>query len=147
MGTLKIHCIHTPCHTTGHFCFFVQSQQEKALFTGDTLFLGGCGRFFEGNAQDMYSSLQKLMSLPDETKVYPGHEYTLKNYMFARSVDANNSILNEKYKELIGLDHVQSVPGSIKFEKQTNPFIKLVYKDAEPVKKLAELRAMKDTFQ
>lgn len=78
IGNLNVTCYHTPCHTSGHICYFVEGPKgEKAVFTGDTLFLGGCGRFFEGNAEQMYSALiEKLGTLPDETQVFCGHEYT-----------------------------------------------------------------------
>lgn len=77
IGNLDVLCLHTPCHTSGHICYYVEAPSgEKAVFTGDTLFLGGCGRFFEGTAEQMYSALvEKLGGLPDETKVFCGHEY------------------------------------------------------------------------
>merc|ERR1711991_356839 len=78
-GPLKIRVLSTPCHTTGHVCYFVNDEEsgERAVFTGDTLFLGGCGRFFEGTADQMEKNLNStLASLPDATRVYCGHEYT-----------------------------------------------------------------------
>ena len=70
VGSLNIQCIFTPCHTTGHICYYVTKNTDKAVFTGDTLFLGGCGRFFEGTAPQMYEALvKKLGTLPGETKV------------------------------------------------------------------------------
>lgn len=98
LGTLKIHCLFTPCHTTGHICYFVESPNgERAVFTGDTLFLGGCGRFFEGTATEMHSALiGKLSKLPNDTNVYCGHEYTLQNLAFGRHVEPNNEDITRK---------------------------------------------------
>ena len=66
-------CLFTPCHTTGHICYYITSEgeEDKAVFTGDTLFIGSCGRFFEGTADQMYKSLGKLAALPKETVSAP----------------------------------------------------------------------------
>lgn len=84
IGSLYVKCIHTPGHTMGSASFAVMNDADlsspKALFTGDTLFLGGCGRFFEGTAREMFTSLQeKIGSLPDTTDLYVGHEYSISN--------------------------------------------------------------------
>lgn len=78
---LDVKVIHTPCHTSGSVCFAVMNDdRHMAVFTGDTLFLGGCGRFFEGSAKEMVESLHvKLGQLPPEISIFPGHEYTLSN--------------------------------------------------------------------
>jgi len=78
IGELEVTCLSTPCHTAGHICYLVKDGKEQAVFTGDTLFIGGCGKFFEGTAAQMQSSLQKLASLDPKTLVYCGHEYTKK---------------------------------------------------------------------
>lgn len=83
-GKLEIEAIHCPCHTSGSLCLVVHdrstSPSAQAIFTGDTLFLGGCGRFFEGTPEDMYSNLvKKIGSLPNSVKIFAGHEYTKKN--------------------------------------------------------------------
>ena len=80
LGSTQLTCIHTPCHTTGHLCYLAEHLSKRCVFTGDTLFIGGCGKFFEGNALDMYNSLKKLKALHDDTVIYPGHEYARKNY-------------------------------------------------------------------
>ena len=83
IGSLYVKVLHTPCHTSGSVCFFVSPDEnftsDLAVFTGDTLFLAGCGRFFEGSALQMFESLSKIATLPKCTKVYVGHEYTVKN--------------------------------------------------------------------
>lgn len=84
LGRLRIQAIHTPCHTTGSLSFVVHDDEQKpsaqAIFTGDTLFLAGCGRFFEGSPEEMQKSLiEKIGSLPASVKTFVGHEYTIKN--------------------------------------------------------------------
>lgn len=84
LGRLRIEALHCPCHTSGSLSYVVHDDREdpseQAIFTGDTLFLGGCGRFFEGSASDMYTALyQKIGKLSNATKVFVGHEYTIKN--------------------------------------------------------------------
>lgn len=77
LGALTVRVLETPCHTAGHVCYFVEAGGRRAVFTGDTLFLAGCGRFFEGTAAQMHNSLNTVLaSLPDDTLVYCGHEYT-----------------------------------------------------------------------
>lgn len=98
LGKLTIRCLFTPCHTTGHICYYIDSANgERAVFTGDTLFSAGCGRFFEGNATDMTAALiGKLSLLPNDTNVYCGHEYTLQNLAFAKHVEPNNQEIVKK---------------------------------------------------
>jgi len=90
---IKVKALHTPCHTQDSVCFLFEDGDEKAVFTGDTLFIGGCGRFFEGNAAEMDKALnQTLGSLPEQTKVYPGHEYTKGNVKFGVTVSQSEPI-------------------------------------------------------
>lgn len=97
VGNLSIRCLFTPCHTTGHICYFIETPDERAVFTGDTLFSGGCGRFFEGTASQMYDALiNKLSKLPDDTNVYCGHEYTLQNLSFGKHVEPTNKDIMKK---------------------------------------------------
>lgn len=94
---LTVSCIHTPCHTAGHMAFLVSAAAgPSAVFTGDVLFVGGCGRFFEGGPEDMCGALAKLARLPPDTKVYVGHEYTIKNFDFAYDVEPQNDALVRK---------------------------------------------------
>lgn len=92
---ISIRCLHTPGHTQGHICYYLTVGDQKVVFTGDIMFNGGAGRFFEGTAQDVFGSFQKLLALPPETAMYCGHEYTLANYRFALTVDATNADLIE----------------------------------------------------
>lgn len=91
-GSLRVEALHTPCHTAGHVCFYITSEQDSSmdpiLFSGDTLFVGGCGRFFEGEPQDMLQNMNLLGKLPTSTQVYCGHEYTVSNITFIRSIAA-----------------------------------------------------------
>ncbi|KAI9738003.1 MAG: Cytoplasmic glyoxalase II [Cirrosporium novae-zelandiae] len=107
---ITVTALHTPCHTQDSICYFMEDGSDRAVFTGDTLFIGGCGRFFEGNAEEMYIALNSILaSLPDDTKVYPGHEYTKSNVKFLVSVDPDSQAIQEldalsqKEKETPGL--------------------------------------------
>ena len=116
--------IHTPGHTLGHVCYYM--PEEKSLFSGDSLFYLGCGRVFEGTMGQMWTSLLKLRSLPDDTNVYCGHEYTLSNMKFANYLDPNNSLLKKlslkiKNKREKGLP---TVPFNLGIEKKINPFLR-----------------------
>ena len=116
---------HTPGHTLGHVCFYM--PKEKCLFSGDTLFYLGCGRVFEGTMNQMWTSLLKLKSLPEDTSVYCGHEYTLSNMKFANYIDTNNALLNKisleiKNKRKKGLP---TVPFNLGVEKKINPFLRV----------------------
>ena len=94
IGKLEFEVIFVPGHTKGHIAFFF--FKEKVVFTGDTLFSLGCGRVFEGTYEEMFNSLINLKSLPTETKVYFGHEYTKKNLDFCLKYDSNNDLLKKK---------------------------------------------------
>ena len=111
-----------PGHTRAHIAYY----GAGALFCGDTLFACGCGRLFEGSAQQMYASLQKLAALPDDTKVYCGHEYTLANIGFAKNVEPRNAALasregRDREKRAAGRP---TVPSTLREEKATNPFLR-----------------------
>ncbi|KAF2156568.1 Metallo-hydrolase/oxidoreductase [Myriangium duriaei CBS 260.36] len=93
VGSIKVQALHTPCHTQDSICYAFSDGEDRAVFTGDTLFIGGCGRFFEGNATEMHKALNEVLAgLPDDTKVYPGHEYTKSNVKFAITVSQNDAI-------------------------------------------------------
>jgi hydroxyacylglutathione hydrolase len=148
-GSMDIIPIATPCHTSGSISYFVDSK-PPIVFTGDTLFMGGCGRFFEGTAKDMYNALIKeLGSLPDDTLVYPGHEYTKKNLQFAMTVDAQNKVLLQEFEKVKSLK--VTIPSSIKLEKEINPFMRVeLLKGSlglhDGIDAMRELRQMKDDF-
>lgn len=121
---LHLQVMAVPGHTLGHIAYY--SSQQHALFCGDTLFAGGCGRLFEGTPAQMLTSLNKLAALPENTAVYCAHEYTLSNLKFAQEVDGGNSALierikTEKAKREVGLP---TVPSNIGLEKMSNPFLR-----------------------
>ncbi|XP_043192448.1 hydroxyacylglutathione hydrolase, mitochondrial-like isoform X1 [Amphibalanus amphitrite] len=159
VGALKIECLFTPCHTTGHICYMVRGQEGEApaVFTGDTLFQGGCGRFFEGTADQMYKALvQTLGQLPDDTKVYCGHEYTLQNLAFAAHVEPDNEQIAARidWARSQRAKEEPTVPSTIGLEKQINPFCRVHEppvqshtSTTEPVPTMAALRAEKDQFK
>lgn len=132
--------IETPGHTLPHLCFYV--AQLQVVFTGDTLFSMGCGRLFEGTPADMFASLAKLKALPDDTKIYGGHEYTLKNGEFALSVKANEAI-EQRVKDvnLLRIRDKPSFPVSLETEKKTNLFLR-----AKTVEEFAQLRELRNHF-
>jgi len=122
LGSLKVDILFVPGHTTGHIAYLI----DDALFCGDALFGGGCGRLFEGTPEQMWNSLSKLASLPDETKVYCAHEYTLANLRFARTVDPDNSHLTARISNDTQrrMKKLPTIPSSIGMEKLTNPFLR-----------------------
>ncbi len=154
-GGLIFKCFEVPGHTSGHLAFYCQS--EGIAFTGDSLMAMGCGRLFEGSPAEMFKSLQKLISLPDDTMVYSGHEYSAQNAKFAMEIEANNQDLVERAKIIFKNDTLQipNVPVSLKLEKSTNPFLRVnsieIQKKLKMIGKkdsdiFAKLREMKDCF-
>ena len=102
IGTnITVKALHTPCHTQDSICYYMTDGADKAVFTGDTLFIGGCGRFFEGTPAEMNTALNEILAkLPDDTKVYPGHEYTKQNVKFLVTVEQTEAVKNlEKFAE------------------------------------------------
>lgn len=120
LGALRGHVVHNPGHTLGAITFVVGG----AAFTGDTLFGGGCGRVFEGDAAMMQASLARLAALPPDTRVYFGHEYTAANLRFAAAVEPDNADVARRARELA----TPSTPSTIAEERATNPFLR----SAEP---------------
>ena len=123
-GGLNVRVIETPGHTLGHISYYFPDAQ--VAFTGDTLFALGCGRLFEGDAQLMWESLQKLMQLPDDTTIYCGHEYTLANGRFALTVEPENAALKLRMTEIEALraSGKPTLPTKLAIEKATNPFLR-----------------------
>lgn len=160
LGSIEINCLHTPCHTTGHICYFstnkADQSQDPVVFTGDTLFIAGCGRFFEGTADQMHEALINVLGkLPTSTKVYCGHEYTVKNLKFALTIEPNNIDSKEKldWAENQILQKKFTVPSTIGEELLTNPFMRVDKSDvckacnlSDPVKVMEILRKRKDNF-
>lgn len=157
---IKLDVIDVPGHTKGHIAYF--APEQGWLFCGDTLFAGGCGRLFEGTAEQMVASLTKLASLPDTTQIYCAHEYTLANLRFAAEVEPHNlelmsRIEREKAKRDRGMP---TVPTTIGVEKSTNPFLRFREQHVadrliadghlstrEPIAVFAALRQWKNSFR
>ncbi|KAJ1928699.1 Cytoplasmic glyoxalase II [Tieghemiomyces parasiticus] len=153
LGSLTVKPLMTPCHTKGSVSYFVTDGQSRAVFTGDTLFVGGCGRFFEGTPAEMYHSLVEVLgTLPHDTLVYCGHEYTHTNLKFAMTVDPHNPHLQQKWMQCHQLQI--TIPSSIGEELLFNPFMRVrdpalqaATGQVEPVSVMQELRKMKDNFR
>jgi hydroxyacylglutathione hydrolase len=139
LGELSVRVLHTPCHTAGHVLYHVYHQDapnEGALFTGDTIFVGGIGAFFEGDANQMLSAIQRVVQLPPSTDVYCGHEYALNFFKFACSLLPEDRVVQERAEKLTALRHegLPTVPSTVLDECRTNVF----FRTADPVlKKLA----------
>ncbi len=157
---LTLAVLDVPGHTSGHIAYFAKEQQW--LFCGDTLFAGGCGRLFEGTPQQMADSLDKLAALPDATRVYCAHEYTLSNLRFAQQVEPANTALIERIRlEQAKRDKGEpTVPSTIALEKATNPFLRFRepaiaerlianghLSSREPISTFAALRQWKNSYR
>ncbi|KTC67910.1 hydroxyacylglutathione hydrolase (glyoxalase II) [Legionella birminghamensis] len=114
--------IEIPGHTSSHICYF--EPQLEALFCGDTLFSAGCGRVFDGSLETLFSSLKRLADLPDNTKVYCGHEYTLQNLRFASQVEPDNINIQLEIQKFQNPNYRCSLPSTIEKEKKINPFLR-----------------------
>jgi hydroxyacylglutathione hydrolase len=121
---LKLSVLEVPGHTLGHIAYV--AAEQGWLFCGDTLFAGGCGRLFEGTPKQMLSSLDKLAALPNETKVYCAHEYTISNLRFALAAEPDNAALMERFslEQAKREQDIPTVPSNIGLEKSTNPFMR-----------------------
>jgi hydroxyacylglutathione hydrolase len=137
LGT-ALRVIAVPGHTRGHIAYHAPAL--RALFCGDTLFGAGCGRLFEGTAEQMSASLARLAALPPETRVYCAHEYTVSNLRFARSVEPNSPLLLERQQTCVALRGrgLPTLPSTIEVERATNPFLRC---DQPEVRRAAEARA------
>ncbi|XP_050209625.1 hydroxyacylglutathione hydrolase cytoplasmic-like [Mercurialis annua] len=156
---LTILALHTPCHTKGHISYYVTGKEgdHPAVFTGDTLFIAGCGKFFEGTAEQMYQSLcVTLGSLPKPTQVYCGHEYTIKNLQFALSIEPDNVKLHEKLKwaQKQRQEGLPTIPSTIEEELETNPYMRVDLPELmakvgceSPVETIQKLRKQKDNWR
>jgi len=160
IGCLKIQCVHTPAHTSGHMSYLVSDPSAApgtpaALFTGDALFVGGCGRFFEGGPEQMVEGTTKLAALPPSTLVFCGHEYTLKNMQFAISVEPDNPDVQKKimWTQEQRQNGKVTVPSDIGSELLYNPFmrysqpaVKQHVGGGSDVEVMRKLRNAKDSF-
>jgi len=154
-GEHEVRVFDVPGHTRGHIAYWL--PDDGVAFVGDTLFAMGCGRLFEGTPEQMWTSLQKLMKLPEETTVYCAHEYTQKNAHFALSVDPENPDLQARVREVDALRAAgrPTVPTRLGEELRTNPFLRptspalqraIGMEGADPVAVFAETRRRKDAF-
>jgi hydroxyacylglutathione hydrolase len=139
LGNVAAKVIEVPAHTAGHIAYHFAG--EDVAFVGDTLFAMGCGRLFEGTADQMYANMRKLEALGDDTAIYCAHEYTLSNGRFALTVEPDNLALIERVNQVTAMRErgEATVPTSIALERATNPFMR-----AASVEELAARRAAKD---
>jgi len=155
LGAATAQILLVPGHTTGHIAFYF--AREQALFCGDSLFCMGCGRMFEGEPKQFLASLQQMAALPDETRVFCGHEYTIPNGRFARAMEPENPAIGEAIEAARRRRKARhpSVPTTLAQENATNPFLRtrsagirdtLGMKDADEWEVFAALRRAKDRF-
>jgi hydroxyacylglutathione hydrolase len=153
VGECQVQVLDTPGHTIGHVIYMV----GDALFVGDTLFSMGCGRLFEGSPEVMWQSLQKIHNLPDATRIYPAHEYTLTNHGFALMLEPDNQDLIDLQKELLTKNdnNTPTLPTTLAEEKRINPFLrtqdnqfaqKLGLQGKSPQERFAILREKRNHF-
>ncbi|KDQ19494.1 hypothetical protein BOTBODRAFT_28070 [Botryobasidium botryosum FD-172 SS1] len=123
---IKVKCMATPCHTQDSICYYVEdaTRNQRGVFTGDTLFVAGCGRFFEGTAEEMHKALSYLGTLPDDTTTYVGHEYTKGNLAFGAHVEPENPGF-EPLKKLVENNEITAGKSTIADEKKWNVFMRL----------------------
>lgn len=157
LSGLEVEVRHVPGHTMGAVAYVVRERgAEVAVFTGDTMFSGGCGRLFEGTPADLWRSLdERLATLPDETRVYPGHEYTAANLRFCLAIEPDNAATSARAAEVAALraSGAPSIPSTMAQERATNVFLRareprvraaLGLEAARDVEVFAELRRRKD---
>jgi len=166
-GNHQVRILDVPGHTRGHIAYYFSDigngpdkshgKGQGAAFVGDALFALGCGRVFEGTHDQMWTSLQKLMALPDDTAVYCAHEYTAANAKFAITIEPGNKALTDRIKDIEAkrAKGLPTVPTSIGLEKQTNPFLRPMSPEVQQQVGLAgaplldvfsETRKRKDNF-
>lgn len=156
VGDAEVQVVATPGHTSTSVCYCLPPSGENTngiLWTGDTLFVGGCGRLFECDAQTMWKSLQRLAALPDDTLVYCGHDYTLENCEFALSIERSNQAFRQRLSDIT--QSGRTVPSTVLQERETNIFLRagetdvkaaLDMRRAKDFEVFAELRRRKDNF-
>lgn len=153
LGSIKVKGLYTPCHTQDSICWFMQDGDDKVVFTGDTLFHGGCGKFFEGTGEEMHKALNvTLGALPDDTRVFPGHEYTKSNVRFAISVLQSDPVKQlrdfaETNQETQGKFTIADEKNHNVFMRPEDPVIQKATGETDPVKIMTKLREMKNNFK
>jgi hydroxyacylglutathione hydrolase len=147
LGETRLEVIDTGGHTLQHITYY--DPADRIAFVGDTIFALGCGRLFEGTPEQMWSSLQKIAALPEDTTVYCAHEYTASNARFALSVDSS-AILKARAQDVFAARErgEPTVPTTVAVEKATNPFLRapLLRPGLAPAQAFAEVRRAKDVF-
>ncbi|GBE59776.1 hydroxyacylglutathione hydrolase [Babesia ovata] len=155
-GSLEVKGIRAACHTVGHMMYFVSNPSDPStqpiMFTGDTVFIAGCGRFFEGSAANMLDIMNKLRTYPKETLIFCGHEYTVKNLQFAKTVEASPAVLKKlEWAERVRAQGLPTVPSTLGEELEYNPFMRSaelmsVVGESTEEGAMRKLRSMKDRF-
>ncbi len=142
IGNHRGRVVEVPGHTLGHIAFIF--DDDGVAFVGDTLFAMGCGRLFEGTPQQMFTSLAKFASLPDDTRLYCAHEYTLSNARFAAHAEPDNAAIAQRLADVQTLREADQItlPTTVAEERATNPFVR-----ASTWEQLALLRKDKDSFR
>lgn len=138
VGSTELRGMHIPGHTMGAIAWLLRDSPCGHCFTGDTLFAAGCGRLFEGTPADMHESLSAICSLPDDTKLWFGHEYTAANLRFARAAEPDNAAVARRAESLPD----RTTPTTVAKEKETNPFVR-----AKDATELGKRRKAKDQFK
>lgn len=156
LGSIQVKALLTPGHTKGSISYYCKEGDTGVVFTGDTMFVGGCGRLFEGSYEDLYNSLANVIGkLPMETQVYVGHDYTVKNLEFGVTVETKNEKLAEmlEWAKAQKIERKYSVPSTLRNEWAINPFIragddalKSICPGCSPVEIFTRLRRQKDSF-
>ena len=131
-----------PAHTAGHIALYF--EDEGMIFVGDTMFAMGCGRLFEGTAEQMYANMQRIAALPEDVRIYCGHEYTLANARFAANFDPDNADVARRLEQVSAMRDAGRItlPTTVADERATNPFVR-----ARNAQEFAELRTAKDSFR
>lgn len=131
-----------PAHTAGHIAYYF--EQERMIFVGDTMFAMGCGRLFEGTAEQMFSNLKRIAALPEEVRIFCGHEYTLANARFALHAEPGNAAIRARLDQVKAARERGEVtlPTTVAQERETNPFVR-----ATNAEDFARLRKDKDSFR
>jgi hydroxyacylglutathione hydrolase len=131
-----------PAHTNGHVAYYFEG--ECMIFVGDTMFAMGCGRLFEGTAEQMYRNLRRIAALPEDVRIYCGHEYTLANARFAAHAEPGNDAIADRLAAVSALRDAGRItlPSTVAQELETNPFVR-----APNVEEFARLRRDKDSFR
>ena len=155
LGAHRVEVLDTPGHTRGHIVYFL--PDDGVAFVGDTLFAMGCGRLFEGTPAQMWTSLQKILRWPEETRLYCAHEYTQANARFAVTVEPQNRALLERAADVARLraNDEPTIPTTVRAERATNPFLRPASRElretvglaqATDVEVFAKTRQLKDAF-